>query len=1163
MEPNFQNTSQSYYIYKLFEEDPPLSFFKLKDYKELTAAQYSLTHFGYDINQYFRETHDTIMNRIANTSKVVFSFEILFYNPNTEQEIVVPITMKTFTINAAASFNLKTVKHMLSARVEDFEGRGSGLIFRGINTLNLGIYKRKASVGASFIKLPFTSRYVLNIQNKDQKCFLWSVLAKLYPAKDHKQRVTHYIKYEKELNMEGIDYPVKLESFKKFEKQNPSISINVFLYDNSSIVPLYDSSNSKVENKTDLLLIQGEQNESHYCLITKFDSFMFQFQEGKPNNSLQMFTCRRCLSSFTTKQALERHQLLCANNEICRMVFPKYDKLKFYNGIYKSRLPFAIYADFETWNEISPSPATPQNTTILAKQLPFSYGLYIHSDYPEIIKSQYIYHTGTDTIEQFIKLVLQLNYQFQTIFKNYSTNPISCKMSSIDKEAFANTEICHFCKQQANPKVADHNHYDGTYRGVSCISCNKREGDATKFVPIYFHNLSGYDAHLFIKELAQKQNKFMTLKVLAKSKEDYISFQFGKLRFLDSLRFFQSSLENVAKSLTDEQLKVFATRFKKGTFPLMRQKGFYPYDYMTDISKYEEKELPPQEAFYSKLKGAGISDEDYEHAKKVWKTFKCETFLDYHKLYQKTDVLLLADCFENFRDFFMKNHEIDPAHCYSTPGLTWQCGFKMTKVELDIIKDSNMLMLMEQGIRGGFSGVLGKRIVKANNKYLPDFDPTKPSNYLLYLDANNLYGWAMSQPLPTNDFKWEDDLEYYKHIPKGRGCFITCDLKYTTEAQIKTQRFPLAPERCETKEGELSNYQKEILVSNDEKLGKVKKLLLNLHDKHDYTVHHKLLEFYESKGLIVTKVHSIISFNETKWLKPYIEFNTNQRTKANTNFEKDIWKLMNNSFYGKTCENIRGRVDIQIHNDKNKVMKEISHPKFKDSIILNEDLIIIVNSVLKQKFDKPIYTGFSVLEYAKLLMYNFYYDVVEKQWPYKNEIMYGDTDSLMLNIQTDDVYKDLDNILHELDTSDYPTTHPLFSNENKKVIGKFKDEKNGKIIVEIICHRSKEYSIRTLGEEEDYKKLKGISKNVIKKEIKHEDYEETFKTGKNTFNKMMVLNSDYHQMYLKEVNKKSLCAFDSKRYILDGGVDTIPYAPPAFTILSEIIHNVCSQDYNK
>ncbi|CAC5403552.1 unnamed protein product [Mytilus coruscus] len=189
-------------------------------------------------------------------------------------------------------------------------------------------------------------------------------------------------------------------------------------------------------------------------------------------------------------------------------------------------------------------------------------------------------------------------------------------------------------------------------------------------------------------------------------------------------------------------------------------------------------------------------------------------------------------------------------------------------------------------------------------------------NYLLYLDANNLYGWSMSKKLPTKDFKWEEDPDYYKKVPKGRGCLIKCDLKYTDKCKKKTIKYPLAPEKTRPKKEELSNYQLNLL--GNKPLGNEEKLFLTGKDKKKYIVHYKVLKDYIKLGMKVTKVYKTISFKESDWLAKYINFNTEQRTKSKSDFEKDLWKLMNNSFYGKTLEDIRGRSEIKLLTDRKK-----------------------------------------------------------------------------------------------------------------------------------------------------------------------------------------------------------------------------------------------------
>ena len=285
-----------------------------------------------------------------------------------------------------------------------------------------------------------------------------------------------------------------------------------------------------------------------------------------------------------------------------------------------------------------------------------------------------------------------------------------------------------------------------------------------------FHNLQGYDSHLFIRQLAKVPGN---LSCIPSTEEKYISFskkivvdhyfsrRMGKpfpinfeIRFIDSFKFLQASLSNLVENLQSSDFKNLNKAIKNNS-SLLTRKGFYPYGYVTSINKLKETKLPSKEDFYSKHYDEEISDEDYQHAINIWKTFNCQTLQDYHDLYLKTDVLLLADVFENFRKTCLHHYKLDPCHYYTAPGLAWDACLKVTKEELQLLKDYDMLMMFEQGIGGGISHI-SKRYAEANNKYMKDFDESKPSTFIQYLDANNLYGWAMSQKLPTHGFKWID-----------------------------------------------------------------------------------------------------------------------------------------------------------------------------------------------------------------------------------------------------------------------------------------------------------------------------------------------------------------------------------------------------------------------
>ena len=224
------------------------------------------------------------------------------------------------------------------------------------------------------------------------------------------------------------------------------------------------------------------------------------------------------------------------------------------------------------------------------------------------------------------------------------------------------------------------------------------------------------------------------------------------LVFLDSFQFMSSSLNNLVKNLPDEALKYTYNIFKQEQFNLMKQKGIYPYDHMDSFEKFKQTKLPMKEQFYSILNNEHITDEDYQHAQNVWNTFKLQSMGEYHDLYLKSDILLLADVFENFRKTCLQYYKLDPCHYFTSPGLSWDAMLKMTDIKLELMVDIDMFQFIEKGMRGGIS-YIANRYGKANNKYMKNYDEKAPSKYIMYLDANNLYGWAMSQFLPTGNFK--------------------------------------------------------------------------------------------------------------------------------------------------------------------------------------------------------------------------------------------------------------------------------------------------------------------------------------------------------------------------------------------------------------------------
>jgi len=187
------------------------------------------------------------------------------------------------------------------------------------------------------------------------------------------------------------------------------------------------------------------------------------------------------------------------------------------------------------------------------------------------------------------------------------------------------------------------------------------------------------------------------------------------------------------------------------------------------------------------------------------------------------------------------------------------------------------------------------------------------------------------------------------------------------------------------------------------------------------------------------RVHRVLEFEQERWMEPYIRMNTEFRKKAKSDFEKNFYKLMNNSVFGKTMENLRNRVDTRIvrSNETVKIRKLIASPLYSRHVLFSNDMAGIDMRKSKLLLNKPVYTGMTILDNSKILMYDFYYNELKKQYGSKCELLYTDTDSLLVEIETEDVYEDMKNNMDLYDTSDYPKGHPLHSNTNKKVLGEF------------------------------------------------------------------------------------------------------------------------------
>ena len=1053
----------------------------------------------------------------------------------------------------------KAVEEILN-RIARWISKGSGWVIERILNLYFNVVSYVPLKGRSYFPLPEELRHhrkgLINLQNDDNKCFLWCHVRHLNPIENNPQRVKETDKaLAKELDYTGVTFSVTIRDMSKIEKQN-KININAYVYneDGKYVSPIRNSK-TEYQDTLNVLLIEREtekEYKQHYVYIKDFNRLNYNINKHKNKKHF----CLCCLQPFSSEDHLEAHKGDCLIiNGTQRIEMPQPgSKVFFYQHQKQLPVPFVVYADFEAITEKIDSCSPPQHksyTQAYQKHKPSGFGYKVVCHYDKKYSKPAVIYRGENVIEKFIQHLFREVKDCQKIITERAKRKLV--MSASDEKDFRNAKKCWICQkgykgdEGENIPVRDHCHMTGKYRGSAHKKCNFRlQISAEKIkIPVVFHNLKGYDSHFIIEKLGDIiKREPLNVKVIATNAEKYTAIYLDKhLAFIDGYQFMASPLANLAKNLPAEKYIYTSEAFSGEKLALMKEKGVYPYDYMDSEAKFSQTQLPQKGDFYSLLTNEEISESEYAHAQKVWETFGIENMGQYHDLYLRSDVLLPADIFQNFREINLTNSGLDPAHYVSSPGLSWDGMQKMTNVKLDLISDVDTQNFIEKGMRGGISTITHRHAV-ANNKYMKNYYPEKESSYISYLDANNLYGWAMSQKLPTGDFRWIPSPEYINldsyDENSAKGLILEVDLEYPPELHRLHNDYPLAPEKMVVREEMLSDYSREILGREGMTIGKVQKLIPNLKDKEKYVLHYRNLQLYLKLGLKLKKIHRALEFSQSKWLEPYIAFNTQKRAGAKNAFEKDFFKLVNNSVFGKTMENLRKRSNIQLVTNPERMERLAARPTYISHKIFHENLVAVHSKQTKLLLNKPSYVGMCILELSKLVMYNFHYNYILPKYGKKAKLLFTDTDSLCYHIETEDVYSDFFGDRELFDNSDYPSDSKFYFSENKKVIGKFKDETAGVPIREFIGLKSKMYSI-SLDNEKFNKKAKGVKKNVIRKGISHGDYIDVLSESKVLHHKMKTIRSDCHQISSYEINKISLSPFDDKRYILSDGISSYAY----------------------
>ena len=811
-----------------------------------------------DVETFFREIRGSITDLIIrelrdlNSAKVQTTAWIRFRIEDEDSDgnvITVETVDKAFNSRMIEVFPGSDLKELIGqmlanmkTQIENPALTNSRFVFDQVLFLDVNFNKLNLTRGSSYLPLPdwiSHKKAVINPRNEeDEECFKWAVLAALHHEEigNNPERVSKLRRFEENYNWSGLEgtgedfigedwktknwgeleFPVPINSISIFERNN-DVSVNVLSVKGKGEEEegkeegegeFYIVRKSKFDNQrrgVDLLLLE-DGKKRHYAAIKNLSRLL-----GKNNSKHghKQYFCRNCLQGFPSEEAKNKHLNYCLDNEAVRIEMPTENPIvKFHSGQYQFEVPFVMYADFEAilQNVEEETNSDSQNPYMrkINHHIPSGFCTYSTFAYGEVNDPLFQYR-GEDCVEVFCNHIEKEAKRLYHMFPEKAMDSLTQEQ----KRDFRIARRCHICMYKFKPgelKVRDHCHYTGKYRGAAHEKCNLRYA-IPNYIPIIFHNLSGYDAHLFIRELGKKFDSG-SIDVIAENKEKYISFGVKvvvdeleipgfkekitegemkiaegnemidegkklakgskgkeeiiaegkkilaegkklvaegerkkeikrKLRFIDSVRFMPSSLDSLSKNLVGTNSIMCGSclseaelthidhnyyahgKCKKcqGTsrrkleidpifqnlrfgltdeqFRLLLRKGVYPYEYMDDWSKFGENQLPPIESFYSKLNLSGISECDYDHAQRVWSEFDMKSLGEYHDLYLKTDVLLLANVFETFRRTCLEHYQLDPAHFYTSPGLAWQACLKKTGIRLELLTDPDMLLMFE------------------------------------------------------------------------------------------------------------------------------------------------------------------------------------------------------------------------------------------------------------------------------------------------------------------------------------------------------------------------------------------------------------------------------------------------------------------------------------
>lgn len=1115
---------------------------------------------------------------------------------------------------------------------ENFVQERSGFTFSYVEDLLIYIAKSDPMEGGTITLIPDflngCARNIFNIENYDSKCFLYCIVALKNNVATYanRKKIKLFEELSKQLDDTMLTYPVatKSKTIQEFEEAN-HITVNIFgITDDKHILPIRKTSISKFNNYEHYnLLFIGDNSAGHYVAIKSLSGlykFLFKIHNDKKAPSHFAYICNYCLFTTLNPDTLEKHlKLDCQNKKNPVRRFPEKGSadsfIQFSHERNKQKIPVCIYYDTECYFTVH-NPPPDSSKTELSKKLKhnlYSYCLYLDSSVYECtpeFRSNYKRSEDDNIEKHLVDDIMDLYKKVAEFYKYHEDEKIIDK----DKDKFENTYFCEWCHNGFTPenfKVYHHDHFNGEVQAIICQECNLKCKKKRIIIPVIAHNASNYDNHMLIKALVKrikeddlldenervniydKNGKHKIFDVIPNNDESYKCIMYHELVFIDSLNFLCGSLENLTndlkknckfledkllyfRSIYDTYQKLSAEQIDK----YLLQKNYFPYELMIGLNSFDKKvEDVKIEDFYSSVKGKSITQDEYNHFMEVQSIFKFKNLREYNMFYLNIDVLCLQCVFNNFRNIIYNKFMLDPLWYVSLPSLSMDIFLDVTRSRIELISDPEIYEFVLDGMYGGLS-YIGKRFEKANNKFLPDYDPTKPNKYIVYQDYNSLYPSVMSTcKLPIGNFKFYKgdlnkkfeeicNLPYYEDCQnsgRSTGYLLKVDIEYPDELHEKFKEYPLFPERKVVDYEELSDIQKDrarilglLTKSNPPRYRSAPKLITDLKPKKEYVIHYQNLIYAVKLGCKVTKIHEILMFTEDFYMRKNIDMLVKMRTEdkqKGKTCEADTMKKCMNSLYGKTCERMENRCNTKVAITEKQMQKYASNPWFDRFVPIDGDFRLVHFSETAYNICKPVQIGMCILALSKLKMQKYWYDCIYQKYGNKAKLLMTDTDSLMFSVETDDIFKDIEDKIFanwldgsNLNQQSFNGYNYSFYNVKPGTLNKLKfEEQNGKelnVINKFVGLKAKCYNYQkycpNLNKYSGDIRCKGLMKEKAK-QLTIEDYEK-FVNGEVDKEKFKVshFRSTQHNIYTCEEEKIGLTFFDDKRYFLNN-YDTVPY----------------------